>query len=84
MTKSAQPFKQEVFHSHTKSEEYYLVISGKLRIRIRDAEYLVKRLGMLIVPRKIPHKIIRFLYSLQHFTIRAPSALPEDKKIFKE
>jgi len=75
------PSNIEEFHSHDNSEEYYLVIRGNIRVRVNKRTYQVNPMNLLLIPKKIPHKIIDFKTPLQYFTIRTPASRPEEKKV---
>ena len=50
-------FKGEyVWHSHEHEDEMFLVISGRLRILLRDQEVVLEEGEFFIVPRGIEHK----------------------------
>jgi mannose-6-phosphate isomerase-like protein (cupin superfamily) len=74
----------ERLHSHSKSEEYYLVIKGALVVRVDKSDVRVGPMQLLKVPKKVPHKVTRQEPPLTCFTIRVPSALPSEKTIIEE
>ena len=81
---TTKPSREEEFHSHEESEEYYLVIQGSLQVKVGRKTYHLQPLNLLSIPKKIQHKIIRFDAPLQYFTLRVPSAKPEEKTVEEE
>ena len=45
-----------VWHSHEHEDEMFLVLSGRLRILLRDREVVLEQGEFFIVPRGIDHK----------------------------
>ena len=44
-----------VWHHHEKEDELFLVIKGKLLIRLRDGDVTLKEGEMIIIPRGVEH-----------------------------
>ena len=66
--------KNKVYRSHEKSDELYIVIRGCLEVKVRDINYIVDDMSMLFIPKKVPHKIVRFKRTpAQIIVINAPS-----------
>ena len=76
--------RNEEFHAHRSSEEYYLVTKGALKVRVGKRNFMVNSMQLLRVPKRVPHKIASHVLPLTFFTIRVPSALPNEKKVVKE
>jgi mannose-6-phosphate isomerase-like protein (cupin superfamily) len=45
-----------VWHSHAAADELFLVLSGTLRIELRDGEVVLKPGQMVVVPRGVEHR----------------------------
>jgi len=71
---------KEPEHYHTSPiEEFYLVIKGKLKVKVENDTITVKPMQILAVPPKKRHKIIAHSQKLQYFTIRAPFSTEKTK-----
>ncbi|CAL9383648.1 cupin domain-containing protein [Streptomyces sp. enrichment culture] len=44
-----------VWHTHEDTDELFLVISGRLRIQVRDAEVVLEPGELFVVPRGVEH-----------------------------
>ena len=44
-----------VWHNHEKEDELFLVVKGRLRMKLRDREVLIREGEFLIVPRGTEH-----------------------------
>lgn len=44
-----------VWHTHEDTDELFLVISGRLRIQLRDAEVVLEPGELFVVPRGVEH-----------------------------
>lgn len=71
-------------HSHRRSDEYYLVIRGTLRIRVEDRTYSLGPMHVLRVPERVPHMALDYTVPLTYFVMRTPSALPSEKDVVED
>ncbi|WP_129629003.1 cupin domain-containing protein [Candidatus Oscillochloris fontis] len=68
------------YHLHVKTEEYYLVLSGYMKIQI-DTEIIDVSPGHLLLVRPhIPHIILEVIADTRILLLKAPSN-PQDKVI---
>ena len=44
-----------VWHTHEDTDEFFLVVSGRLRIRLRDREVQLEEGEIFVVPRGVEH-----------------------------
>lgn len=44
-----------VWHAHAETDELFLVVSGRLRIRLRDADVVLEPGELFVVPRGVEH-----------------------------
>ena len=64
-------------HLHTQSDEFYLLLSGRLSLGINGTELRLQPWEMLCVRAGMPHAILGGDGSIEHFGFRAPS--PDDR-----
>jgi len=73
----AAPWADASVHSHLGSEEYYLVLEGRLWLLIEDALYTVGAGEMAMVKPGVPHAVAQGEGPIEHFGLRAPA--PSDR-----
>jgi len=78
-TNYCDPWQDPHFHSHSISQEIYLLIEGELWHLVDDIPIVMKERSLLIVQPGISHSIIGGRGKIQHFGMKIPHQ--EDKKI---
>jgi mannose-6-phosphate isomerase-like protein (cupin superfamily) len=66
-------------HLHTHSEEWYVVLKGKLIIEVNGRELGIGPREILGVRANVPHRVIGGRGPIEEFSLRMPSV--EDKKL---
>lgn len=75
--------KTDRLHFHTRTEEYYVVMSGHMEIRVGESVVEVSEGQILLVRPSIPHLILEVRPGTRILLIKAPPG-PEDKTIVSE
>jgi mannose-6-phosphate isomerase-like protein (cupin superfamily) len=78
-TNFCDPWQDPSFHSHTISQELYLLIEGELWHVVNDVPILMKGRSLLLVQPGVSHSIIGGKGKIQHFGMKVPHK--EDEKI---
>ena len=78
-TGSVTPWSDLNVHKHRKSEEFYILIEGQLKIQVRDFLISLQSNEILMIKPKIPHAIVGGTGDIEHFGIRTPAI--EDKLV---
>ncbi len=81
-TASVKPWSDSSIHLHTGSEEYYLLLKGKLEFILRDFQLTLYPNEILMLRPSVPHAITGGYGTIEHFGIRAPAL--DDKQIVSE
>src|SRR4026209_1824664 len=63
-----------VWHSHADTDDFFLVLKGRLTIRLRDREVVLHPGNLFIVPRGIEHQ--PFAEEETHLLLIEPSGTP--------
>ena len=63
-----------VWHSHADTDDFFLVLKGRLTIRLRDREVVLHPGDLFIVPRGIEHQ--PFAEEETHLLLIEPSGTP--------
>jgi len=69
-------------HLHTDSEEWYIVLKGKLDVEINREIVSVGPKEILGVKRNVQHRVVGGKGLIEEFSLRVPSV--EDKKVIKQ
>ena len=67
------PWTDPAVHSHSDSEECYVLLRGELRFRVAGATADLRPREMLVVHPHVPHAIIGGTGPIEHIGIRAPA-----------
>ncbi|MDD3888084.1 MAG: cupin domain-containing protein [Patescibacteria group bacterium] len=70
----------DTLHFHHKTQEFYLVISGRLTLQVDNQEIDLQPLQLLAIPPTIPHAVIKATDNTKFVAIKSPSGL-NDKVI---
>lgn len=70
-------------HFHTRSEEYYLLLSGHMQIRVGESTVGVSEGQVLLVRPNVPHLILEVQPDTRILLVKAPPG-PNDKTIVSE
>lgn len=78
-TEFCAPWSDPEVHSHQKSEEYYVLLNGRLKLLVADRLITLNVGEILMLKPDVPHAVIGGEGQIEHFGIRAPAL--EDKRI---
>jgi mannose-6-phosphate isomerase-like protein (cupin superfamily) len=71
-TDSIPSWEDQGIHSHSQSEEYYLLLNGELHLLIADSLVSLLPNEILMVRHDIPHAVVDGRGVIRHISIRAP------------
>lgn len=74
--------KTDRLHFHTRSQEYYVVLGGHMRIQVGDEVVKVGEGQILLVRPDTPHVILEVRPNTRILLIKAPPA-PQDKVVLQ-
>lgn len=77
-----EPWVDKDTHLHKHSEEWYIVLGGRLEIEIEGQIVKVGPRAILGVRKGVPHRVIGGRGPIEEFTVRVPSI--EDKQSVKQ
>ena len=63
-----------VWHSHADTDDFFLVLKGRLSIRLRDREVVLRPGELFVVPRGIEHQ--PFAEEETHLLLIEPAGTP--------
>lgn len=70
-------------HLHTYTEEYYLLLSGYMRVRVGEGTVEASEGQVLLVRPNVPHLILEVQPGTRVLLIKAPAG-PNDKTVLSE
>ncbi len=72
-TASKTPWSDPDVHLHEHSEEYYILLQGKLRFLVGGTSLTLRPKEILMVKAQVPHAIVGGAGLIEHVGIRAPA-----------
>jgi mannose-6-phosphate isomerase-like protein (cupin superfamily) len=78
-TARVTPWSDEHVHIHEASEEYFILLAGKLIFLVGESLLTLQANELLMVRRQVPHAIVGGDGRIEHFGLRAPAR--NDKQV---